>query len=255
MTEAVADTLDEQTRRRVESLIKEEEGDANQYRGALGVALTLTAVLMSLFHLYAAYAIVPAQLLRTTHVTLVLVFIFLSFPIAARFKNRLMPWDILLAMLAVATLVYAYLGGDDFTRAHFRALEGFFKQGCKRFRHKGSLTGRRVNASTIAGQIILVRRWVMRQVPRWVKNPKGRCASCAKGARGTGSSCAHRGHHLFALPPVQNLRHRFVDGERGVVQLQGILRGLQRCNAALCVTGVARFQVCAKSIDCSGKTL
>ena len=115
MTEAVADTLDEQTRRQVESLIKKEEGDANQYRGALGVALTLTAVLMSLFHLYAAYAIVPAQLLRTTHVTLVLVFIFLSFPIAARFKNRLMPWDILLAMLAVATLVYAYLGGDDFT--------------------------------------------------------------------------------------------------------------------------------------------
>jgi len=70
---------------------------------------------MSAFHLYAAYAIVPAQVLRTTHVAMVLVFIFLSFPIAERFKNRLMPWDMVFAMLAVASLAYALMGGDDFT--------------------------------------------------------------------------------------------------------------------------------------------
>ena len=115
MTDQSADTLDAETRKRVEDLIKEEEGDANQYKGFLGVALTVVAVCMSLFHLYAAYAIVPAHILRTTHVTMVLVFIFLTFPIAARFKNRLMAWDVGFAILAVATLFYAIMGGDDFS--------------------------------------------------------------------------------------------------------------------------------------------
>ena len=115
LTDTTTDTLDAETRQRVESLIKEEEGDANQYKGTLGVLLTVTAVLMSLFHLYAAYSIVPAQILRTAHVTMVLVFIFLTFPIAARFKNRLMVWDIVFALLAIATLVYALMGGDNFT--------------------------------------------------------------------------------------------------------------------------------------------
>ena len=115
LTDTTTDTLDAETRQRVESLIKEEEGDANQYKGTLGVLLTVTAVLMSLFHLYAACSIVPAQILRTAHVTMVLVFIFLTFPIAARFKNRLMVWDIVFALLAIATLVYALMGGDNFT--------------------------------------------------------------------------------------------------------------------------------------------
>ena len=115
LTDTTTDTLDAETRQRVESLINEEEGDANQYKGTLGVLLTVTAVLMSLFHLYAAYSIVPAQILRTAHVTMVLVFIFLTFPIAARFKNRLMVWDIVFALLAIATLVYALMGGDNFT--------------------------------------------------------------------------------------------------------------------------------------------
>ncbi|MFZ9408826.1 MAG: hypothetical protein ACO25R_01420 [Burkholderiaceae bacterium] len=105
--------LDDETRQRVESLIKEEEGDSNSYKGWLGIALTLVAVGMSLFHLYAAYAIVPAQVLRMTHVTLVLVFVFLTFPIALRFKNRLMVWDIAFAGLAIAAFIYAMLGGDN----------------------------------------------------------------------------------------------------------------------------------------------
>lgn len=106
--------LDEETRQRVENLIKEEEGDANSYRGILGIFLTLTAVGMSLFHLYAAYSIVPTQVLRMTHVALVLAFIFITFPIAKRYKNKLMWWDILFSGFAVAALGYALMGGDDF---------------------------------------------------------------------------------------------------------------------------------------------
>ncbi|MFM7966724.1 MAG: TRAP transporter large permease subunit, partial [Betaproteobacteria bacterium] len=107
--------LDAETRQRVESLIKEEEGDTSSYRGVLAVVLTLVAVGMSLFHLYSAYAIVPAQIMRMILVVMVLAFIFITFPIAARYKNRLMWWDVVFAGLAIAALVYAIRGGDNFT--------------------------------------------------------------------------------------------------------------------------------------------
>lgn len=107
--------LDDETRQRVENLIKEEEGDASSFKGWFAVVMTLIAVGMSLFHLYAAYSIVPAQIMRMTHVAMVLVFIFITFPIARRYKDRLMWWDVLFAALAIAALVYAIRGGDDFT--------------------------------------------------------------------------------------------------------------------------------------------
>jgi TRAP transporter 4TM/12TM fusion protein len=109
------DDLDDATREKIDNYIKEEEGDANRYKGALAVVLTLAAVGMSLFHLYAAYFIVPAQVLRMTHVAMILVLIFLTFPIASRFKNRLMWWDLLFAGIAIVALLYAMAGGDDFT--------------------------------------------------------------------------------------------------------------------------------------------
>ncbi len=105
--------LDEKTQQEVESLIRQEEGDSHQYKGFLAVFLTLAAVAMSLFHLYAAYSIVPTLQLRVVHVGSVLAILFLSFPIAAKFKNRLMLWDIVLAGLAVATAFYILQGGDD----------------------------------------------------------------------------------------------------------------------------------------------
>ena len=52
---------------------------------------------MSLFHLYAAVEIVPAQVLRPVHVGLTLLLVFLLFPIAARYRNRLMWWDVVCA--------------------------------------------------------------------------------------------------------------------------------------------------------------
>jgi TRAP-type uncharacterized transport system fused permease subunit len=69
---------------------------------------------MSVFHLYAAIEIVPAQLLRPVHVGFVLLLVFLLFPVTARFRNRLMPWDVVLAAAAVTTIGYLVLGGDDF---------------------------------------------------------------------------------------------------------------------------------------------
>ncbi len=106
--------IDQETQAQLESYIKQEEGDSNDYRGFLGIFITLVAVGMSLFHLYAAYSIVTTQVLRTVHVGLVLFLVYLSFPIANRFKNRLMWWDILFAIGSLYVVYYALSGGDDF---------------------------------------------------------------------------------------------------------------------------------------------
>ena len=42
-----------------------------------------------------------------------LLLVFLLFPIAARYRNRLMWWDVVCAALGVATIVYLLAGGDD----------------------------------------------------------------------------------------------------------------------------------------------
>jgi TRAP transporter 4TM/12TM fusion protein len=101
--------------KKAESFIEEEEGAANHLAGALGLFVTLAAVLMSVFHLYAAYSIVPTQTLRPVHVAMVLFVSFLCFPISRRFRNRVMWWDWLMAALSVAVVVYMLMGGDDFT--------------------------------------------------------------------------------------------------------------------------------------------
>src|SRR4051812_9569961 len=94
--------------------IEEEEGAANRMTGWVGHAITAAAVAMSLFHLYAAYAIVPTQVLRPVHVAMVLTLTFLLFPIAKRFRHRILWWDIVCAAVSVAVVVYMIQGGDDF---------------------------------------------------------------------------------------------------------------------------------------------
>ncbi len=101
--------------KRAEAYIEEEEGAANRMTGKLAGFLTLVAVIMSLFHLYAAYAIVPTQTLRQVHVGFVLFLSFLIFPVARRFRHRIMWWDWLAALVSVAVIVYALMGGDDFS--------------------------------------------------------------------------------------------------------------------------------------------
>jgi TRAP transporter 4TM/12TM fusion protein len=100
---------------RAEKFVEEEEGAANKLHGWLGGFVRLLAFVMSAFHLYTAYAIVPTQTLRPIHVAFVLALCFLVFPIAKRFRHRIMWWDWLAAALAVAIVVYALQGGDDFT--------------------------------------------------------------------------------------------------------------------------------------------
>lgn len=107
--------ISEEARRIAEKFVEAEEGAVNRLKGWAGAIVTAIAVLMSAFHLWAAYDIVPTQQLRYTHVGFVLVLCFLMFPIAARFRDRIRWWDILAAAAAVFVLAYALEGGDDFT--------------------------------------------------------------------------------------------------------------------------------------------
>ena len=107
--------VSEEALHKAEEFIEAEEGAANKLKGWLGIFVTVVAFVMSVFHLYTAYGIVATQTLRPVHVGFVLFLCFLMFPIATRFRHRIMWWDWLAAALSIAVVVYLIQGGDDFT--------------------------------------------------------------------------------------------------------------------------------------------
>jgi len=99
--------------KKAQEFIEEEEGAANHLRGWRAALVTVLAVGVSIYHLYTAYGIVPAQLLRPVHVGAVLLLTFLLFPVLKRYRDRIMWWDVLAAGLAIASVGYMIYGGDD----------------------------------------------------------------------------------------------------------------------------------------------
>ena len=106
--------IDDERLVKAAAFIEEEEGATHRFRGWLGTLVTVLLVAMSIFHLYAAVDIVPAQVLRPVHVGFMLLLVFLLFPVAKRFRNRLVWWDVVCALLGVATIAYLLAGGDEF---------------------------------------------------------------------------------------------------------------------------------------------
>src|SRR6185436_16201556 len=116
--------ISEAALKKAEEFIEADEGALNRLSGFAGNFTTTVAVVMSLFHLYAAIAgawplsnapIIATQPLRYAHVAFVLVLSFLLFPMATRFRNRIRWWDVVCGLIGAAILVYAIEGGDDFT--------------------------------------------------------------------------------------------------------------------------------------------
>ncbi|MCZ7660733.1 MAG: TRAP transporter fused permease subunit [Xanthobacteraceae bacterium] len=110
--------------KQAEHYIEAEEGATNRLSGMAGTIVMTVAVVMSLFHLYTAIAgawpfrdfpIIATQPLRYTHVAFVLVLTFLLFPLAARYRDRIRWWDVALGAAGAGILVYAIMGGEDFT--------------------------------------------------------------------------------------------------------------------------------------------
>jgi TRAP transporter 4TM/12TM fusion protein len=112
--------VSEEALRKAEHYIEEEEGAVNHLSGWLGIFVSTVAIVMSVFHMYAAYAIVPTQALRPVHVGFVLFLSFLMFPVTKRYRHRVMWWDWLVALLSIAIVVYLIAGGDDFTDRNTR---------------------------------------------------------------------------------------------------------------------------------------
>ncbi len=107
--------ISDEALKKAEQYIEAEEGASNRLPGMLGVFATALAVVMSVFHLYSAYAIVPTQIMRPIHVGFVLFLSYVLFPVVRRFRHRVMWWDWLAAALSVVVIVYMIMGGDDFT--------------------------------------------------------------------------------------------------------------------------------------------
>lgn len=111
--EVAPGALDDATAAKVEALIEEEEGAQNRFGGVLGIVGTTIALAMSLFHLWAAWDIVPTTTLRFVHVGFALALGFFLFPVSRRFRSRLMPWDLLLIAAGIYVIWYLIAGGDD----------------------------------------------------------------------------------------------------------------------------------------------
>lgn len=109
-----AAAISEDAREKLEHYIEAEEGEFNRLGGWIGMAIAALAVFVSLFHLYAAYDIVPAHILRPAHVGMVLSLCFLLFPMAHRFRDRVRWWDWLLAAASAGTIGYVLSQGAYF---------------------------------------------------------------------------------------------------------------------------------------------
>ena len=115
--------LSEDKRKRVEELIEEEEGATNRFGGLLAKGITAFAVLVSIFHLYAAVAgsppftgspIVATYLLRPLHVGMVLALIYMLFPMTLGLRNRINPLDWLCAAASLLVIGYIVYQGPEF---------------------------------------------------------------------------------------------------------------------------------------------
>src|SRR4030043_464397 len=108
--------ISEEALKEAEKYIEEEEGPSRRLSGKMEGFVTVVAVVMSLFHLYAAspFGVIMTQVLRGIHVMLVLFLSFLVFPSFKRFKNRIIWYDFVLALLGIVVIVYMLIDFDQF---------------------------------------------------------------------------------------------------------------------------------------------
>jgi len=106
--------IDASTLEKVEQYIEQEEGVHHRFAGGWGTFLLAVAVVMSVFHLWAAYGNINPYQLRYAHVGFVLFLAFTLFPWRRAARNRFSWLDLGLALVSVAAMLYALWGGDDF---------------------------------------------------------------------------------------------------------------------------------------------
>ncbi len=111
--------LTEEQKKRLEELIEEEEGVTRKVVGFWNIVITVLAVGMSGFAIYSSVFPVTTQILRGVHVAFLLALSFLYYPFSRRFKSRITLLDIVLALLAIGTILYMLI---DFEQFIYRAV-------------------------------------------------------------------------------------------------------------------------------------
>ena len=106
--------VDDEARRKAEEFVEQEEGAVRRLTGKPEILVAAVAVAMSLYHLYAAYAIIPGYILRATHLGFVLFLVYLLFPLTKAQRDRIRWHDVVLALLGVSTIAYLLVDFDDF---------------------------------------------------------------------------------------------------------------------------------------------
>jgi len=107
-------TIGEEALKEAEKYIEEEEGVSRRVSGKMNYFITGVAVLMSLVHLYAAIGVIMTQVLRGIHVMFVLFLSFLVFPSLKKFRNRILWYDYILALLGIVVILYMLVDFEDF---------------------------------------------------------------------------------------------------------------------------------------------
>ncbi|MDR7522604.1 MAG: TRAP transporter fused permease subunit [Armatimonadota bacterium] len=104
----------------LKELVEEYEGKTRKLAGRWATAVTVLAVVMSLYHLYAALVPFIRQIHLVRHLMFVLVLSFLLYPGTRRSLQRSGPtlWDLVLAAAGIVALGYVFV---DFERFIYRA--------------------------------------------------------------------------------------------------------------------------------------
>src|SRR3990170_3214336 len=100
----------------IKELVEEYEGKTRKFGGGWAIVVTVIAVLMALYHLYAATVPFIRQLHLVRHLLFVLVLSFMLYPATGRRLRRRAPtpWDLVLVTASVLALGYVLVDFETF---------------------------------------------------------------------------------------------------------------------------------------------
>jgi TRAP transporter 4TM/12TM fusion protein len=104
----------EEQKKKLEEVMEEEEGITRKLKGIWGHVITILAVGMSAFAIYATVGTITPQILRGVYVALFLTLVFFYYPAAKRFRRKVGFLDIFLVLVSLALITYMLIDFEDF---------------------------------------------------------------------------------------------------------------------------------------------
>ena len=114
MEEQKGSWVAEEQLKKVEQVIEKEEGVTRKPTLFWKAVITVLAVGTSLFAIYCALGTITTQILRGVHVALVLTLIFLYYPMAKKYRNKIGWLDLIPVVLALASIGYMLIDFEEF---------------------------------------------------------------------------------------------------------------------------------------------